>query len=152
MVVEPIQILLVDDNEDDAELTRLSLERSKVINARHIHHVTDGEAAMAFLRRQPPYEKVPQPDLVLLDLHMPKKGGREVLEEIRADPRLTSLPVVILSTSDSPEDIARSYARHANAFVTKPVDLDQFRKIVRGIDSFWLSVVRLPPRAMTEGA
>lgn len=144
--MEPIEILLVEDNEDDAELTRLTLERSKVINARHLHHVLDGDAAMAFLRREPPYEKAPRPDLILLDLNLPRKDGREVLAEIRRDPRTTGIPVVILSTSDSERDISMSYDKHANAYVTKPVDLAQFRKIVGVIDEFWLSIVRLPKK------
>jgi len=137
-----IEILMVEDNAGDADLLLEFLEQSKVKN--RIHWVQDGEAAMAFLRREGEYAGKPMPDLILLDLNLPKKDGREVLSETKADPKLAHIPVVILTSSKSEIDIARSYRLQASCYITKPVDLDQFVKVVRSIDEFWLSVVRLP--------
>jgi len=139
-----MEILLVDDDPGDVMLTREALTGGKVSN--NVHVVDDGLAAMAFLRREPPYDQMPRPDLVLLDLNLPKKDGREALAEIKADPNLRRIPVVILTTSGAEADILRSYNLHANAYVQKPVDLDQFMYVVQSIDHFYLAVVRLPPR------
>ena len=140
--LKPIEILMVEDSAGDAELMLDFLEQSKVKN--RIHWVKDGEAAMAFLHREGEYADKPMPDLILLDLNLPKKDGREVLCEAKGDPNLAHIPVVILTSSKSEIDIARSYRLQANCYITKPVDLDQFVKVVRSIDDFWLSVVRLP--------
>jgi CheY-like chemotaxis protein len=140
--LKPIEILMVEDSAGDAELLLDFLEQSKVKN--RIHWVKDGEAAMAFLHREGEYAGKPVPDLILLDLNLPKKDGREVLSETKADPKLAHIPVVILTSSKSEIDIARSYRLQASCYITKPVDLDQFVKVVRSIDEFWLSVVRLP--------
>lgn len=137
-----IEILLVEDSPGDIRLTREALRDTKIAN--HLHIVNDGEAAMAFLRRQPPYENAPVPDLVLLDLNLPKKDGREVLAEVKGDPALRRIPVVVLTTSQAEQDIARSYDLHANCYVTKPVDLDQFVQIVLAIENFWFTIVKLP--------
>jgi len=138
-----IEILLVEDNPGDVRLTREALKEAKVGN--NLHVVEDGVAAMQFLRREDEYQDVPRPDLILLDLNLPKKDGREVLEEIKADNSLKLIPVVVLTTSHAEEDIVRSYNLHANCYVTKPVDLDQFMRIVKSIEDFWLTIVRLPP-------
>jgi CheY-like chemotaxis protein len=143
--MKPIDILLVEDNPGDARLTREALAQSKVRN--QIHHVKDGEQCVAFLRREPPYEEAPRPDLILLDLNLPRLDGREVLEDIKNDPDLVHIPVVILTSSQAEEDILRSYRLHANCFITKPVDLDQLSRVVHGIEQFWFTLVRLP----TEG-
>ena len=137
-----IEVLLVEDSAGDVRLTREAFKDAKVhIN---LHVASDGIDAMAFLRREGEHANVPRPDLILLDLNLPKKDGREVLEEIKESPALKSIPVVILTTSASDADILRSYRLHANCYITKPVDLDGFLKVVKSIDSFWLSVVRLP--------
>src|ERR1700730_13345766 len=139
---EPIEILLVEDSPGDVRLTREAFKDAKVhIN---LNVASDGAEAMDFLRREGKYADVPRPDLILLDLNLPKKDGREVLEEIKENPSLKSIPVVILTTSAAEEDILRSYLLHANCYITKPVDLDGFLKVVKSIDSFWLSVVKLP--------
>ncbi|TDD30171.1 response regulator [Actinomadura sp. KC06] len=138
----PIEILLVEDDPGDVLLTVEALEHNKVRNALHV--VNDGEQAMAFLRQEGEYADVPRPDLVLLDLNLPRKDGREVLGEIKADPGLRPIPVVVLTTSEAEEDILRSYHLHANAYVTKPVDFDQFISVVRRIDDFFVTVVKLP--------
>ena len=138
----PVEILLVEDNPGDERLTREALREGKVYH--NLHWVKDGVEAMAFLRRQGKYADVPRPDIVLLDLNLPKKDGREVLEEIKADKKLMRIPVVILTTSQAEEDVLRTYALHANCYVTKPVDLEQFIKVVKSIDNFWLTVVTLP--------
>jgi chemotaxis family two-component system response regulator Rcp1 len=140
----PIEILLVEDNAGDGELLLDFLEQSKVRN--RIHWVKDGEAAMAFLRHEGEHAGTPLPDLVLLDLNLPKKDGREVLAEIKADPLFASIPVVVLTSSSAEADIAKSYSLKANCYIIKPVDLDQFVAVVRSIEDFWLSVVRLPVR------
>ncbi|HWO31672.1 MAG TPA: response regulator [Candidatus Acidoferrum sp.] len=138
----PIEVLLVEDSPGDVRLTREAFKDAKVhIN---LHVASDGAKAMAFLKRESEYAKAPRPDLILLDLNLPKKDGREVLEEIKEDPSLKTIPVVILTTSSSEADILRSYQLHANCYITKPVGLEGFLTVVRSIDSFWLSVVRLP--------
>jgi|SRR5450432_4276446 chemotaxis family two-component system response regulator Rcp1 len=140
--VEPIQILLVEDSPGDVRLTREAFRDAKVhIN---LHVALDGTEAMAFLKQEGAHANVPRPDLILLDLNLPKKDGREVLKEIKESPDLKSIPVVILTTSEAEADILRSYQLHANCYITKPVGLDGFLKVVNSIDSFWLSVVKLP--------
>jgi chemotaxis family two-component system response regulator Rcp1 len=143
-VGEPIEILLVEDNPGDVRLTREALADSKVYSRFHV--ASDGLEAMAFLRRQPPHQDAVRPDLILLDLNVPKVSGLEVLKNIKTDLRLRMVPVVVLTSSQAERDIAASYHLRANAFVTKPVNLDQFLKVVRAIDSFWLAVVKLPPK------
>jgi len=137
----PIEVLLVEDNLGDVRLTQEALRDAKVRN--NLHVVSDGVEAMAFLRGESRYAGVPRPDLVLLDLNLPKKGGLEVLEEIKTDPHLQHIPVVILTTSQAEQDIVQSYRRRANAYVTKPVDLEQFLKVVGSIEQFWLEIVKL---------
>jgi chemotaxis family two-component system response regulator Rcp1 len=138
----PIEILLVEDSPGDVLLTREALRDAKI--RLNLQVAADGEEAMALLRREGKYATAPRPDLVLLDLNLPKKDGREVLQEIKADANLAIIPVVILTTSASEVDILRSYQLHANCFVTKPVDLEQFLIVVKSIDNFWLTVVKLP--------
>jgi CheY-like chemotaxis protein len=137
--MKPIDILLVEDNPGDARLTREALALSKVRNL--IHHVRDGEQCVAFLRRQPPYEDAPRPDLILLDLNLPRLDGREVLEDIKNDPELVHIPVVILTSSQAEEDILRSYRLHANCFITKPNTLDDLSSVLNGIERFWFGLV-----------
>jgi chemotaxis family two-component system response regulator Rcp1 len=140
--VGAIEVLLVEDSPGDVRLTREAFKDAKVhIN---LHVATDGAEAMAFLGRQGEHANVPRPDLILLDLNLPKKDGREVLEEIKESQILKSIPVVILTTSTSEADILRSYRLHANCYITKPVDLNGFLEVIKSIDSFWLSVVKLP--------
>ncbi|MBO2456053.1 response regulator [Actinomadura violacea] len=138
----PIEVLLVEDDPGDVLLTTEAFEHNKVANKLHV--VNDGEQAMAFLRREGEYEGAPRPDLVLLDLNLPRKDGREVLSEVKADEDLRSIPIVVLTTSEADEDILRSYHLHANAYVTKPVDFEQFVSVVRRIDDFFVTVVKLP--------
>lgn len=138
----PIEILLVEDNPGDVRLAVEALRDAKVAN--HLTTVTDGEAALDFLRRKGQWEKAPRPDLVLLDLNLPRKSGREVLCEVKDDPKLRTIPVVILTTSQAEEDILKAYNCNANCYITKPVDLDQFIKVVRSIEDFWLTIVKLP--------
>ena len=140
----PIVILMVEDNPGDVRLTVEALKEGKVRNI--LHTVEDGEEAMKFLRRQGTYAKAPRPDLVLLDLNLPKKNGREVLAEIKADPELRRIPVVILTVSKAEQDIVKTYDLHANCYINKPVDLEQFLTVVQSIENFWLTVVKLPPR------
>ena len=140
--VQCIDILMVEDNPGDVELAREALETGKLHNRLHV--VDDGVKAMAFLRRQDPYGDAPRPDLVLLDLNLPRKDGREVLAEVKADDDLKRIPVVVLTSSQAESDVLKSYNLHANAYVTKPVDLDQFMNAVRQIDEFFVQVVRLP--------
>ncbi|HKX43215.1 MAG TPA: response regulator [Burkholderiaceae bacterium] len=140
----PITILMVEDNPGDVRLTREALKGCKVLNDLHV--VEDGVAALDFLHRRPPYESAVRPDLVLLDLNLPKMDGREVLSAIKSDPVLKVIPVVVLTTSDAEEDILRAYHLAANCYVTKPVDLHQFNRIVQAIEGFWLTIVTLPPR------
>jgi chemotaxis family two-component system response regulator Rcp1 len=140
----PIELLLVEDNPGDVRLTQEALREGKVRN--HLNVAVDGIEALAFLRREGQYANAPQPDLILLDLNLPKKSGREVLAEIKDDPDLRRIPVVILTVSKAEEDVLKSYNLHANCYVTKPVDLDQFLEVVKSIEDFWLTVVVLPPR------
>jgi chemotaxis family two-component system response regulator Rcp1 len=140
----PIEILLVEDNPGDVRLAIEALKEAKVHN--RLSTVADGEAALHFLQRKPPYNDAPRPDLILLDLNLPRKSGREVLAEIKADPDLKRIPVVILTTSQAEEDIVKAYNHSANCYITKPVDLDQFIKVVRSIEEFWLTIVKLPRR------
>ena len=141
--MKPIEILLVEDNPGDARLTREALALSKIRN--RLHHVRDGEEAIAFLRHQPPHALAPEPDLILLDLNLPRRSGREVLEEVKKDPRLVHIPIVVLTSSQAEEDILGSYRLHANCFITKPADLNQYMNVVNTVRAFWLSTVRLPP-------
>ena len=138
-----VKILLVEDNPADADLTIEKLEASKILC--EITVAKDGMEAMNFLRRTPPHENASKPDLILLDLNLPKKDGRQVLAEIKDDPALKRIPVVVLTSSQAEEDIVKTYDLHANAYVTKPVDLTGFGKIVKAIEGFWFSVVRYPP-------
>jgi CheY-like chemotaxis protein len=139
---EPIEILLVEDSPDDAEMTIDALRDGRLRN--RISHVEDGIEAMAFLRRQGKYASAPRPDLILLDLHMPRMNGREVLAEVKADPELRRIPVVMMTQSKDEQDIVAAYSLHVNCYVTKPVDMDQFIGAVRSIEHFWFSIVRLP--------
>ncbi|MGV9611770.1 response regulator [Nocardia xishanensis] len=139
---QPIDILLVEDDPGDELMTREAFEDNKIGNTLHVAH--DGQEALDFLYRQGEYADAPRPDLILLDLNLPKYDGRQVLEKIKADPELTHIPVVVLTTSAAEEDILRSYKLHANAYVTKPVDLDQFVAAIKQIDEFFVQVVRLP--------
>jgi CheY-like chemotaxis protein len=138
-----VEILLVEDNPGDVRLTQEALKEGRVHNILHV--AEDGVEALAFLRRQDKYGSAPRPDLILLDLNLPKKDGREVLEEIKHDPDLRRIPVVILTTSKAERDIIKSYDLHANCYINKPVDLEQFIEVVKSVDCFWLSIVKLPP-------
>jgi CheY-like chemotaxis protein len=139
----PIRILLVEDNPADVRLTRENLKDSKIRN--NLYVVSDGADAMAFLRREGKFGNAARPDLILLDLNLPKKDGREVLTEIKSDDKLKAIPVVVLTISKAEEDVLRTYNLHANCYITKPIDLEQFAKVVKSIEDFWLSIVRLPP-------
>lgn len=141
--VRPIEILLVEDNPGDIRLMRESFKDAKVRN--NINHVGDGITALAYLRREGPYARAPRPDIILLDLNLPKKDGREVLAVIKSDDDLRRIPVVILTTSRAEEDIVKSYDLHANCYISKPVDLEQFMHVVRSIENFWFTIVILPP-------
>ena len=138
----PVEILLIEDNPGDVRLTLEALRDAKVSN--RVHVAADGVEALAFLRREGDRAGAPSPHLILLDLNLPRKDGREVLAEIKADPELASTPVVVMTTSDTEEDILRAYNLHANCYVTKPVDLDQFIHVVKEIEDFWLTIVELP--------
>ncbi|HEX8829835.1 MAG TPA: response regulator [Longimicrobium sp.] len=142
MMSRPIEVLLVEDNPGDVRLTREALKEGKVHN--NLHVAPDGVEALAFLRREGRYADAVRPDLILLDLNLPRKGGREVLEEVKGDPALRHIPVVILTSSQAEQDIARAYDLHANCYITKPVDLDQFITVVKSIEDFWFTVVKLP--------
>jgi CheY-like chemotaxis protein len=139
-----IEILMVEDNPADVRLTREAFKDAKMLNSMHV--AVDGEEAMEFLRRAGKFKTAPRPDLILLDLNLPKKDGREVLAEIKNDPELKRIPVVVLTTSEDERDIFKAYDLHVNAYITKPVDLDQFMKIVEAVEDFWLSVVKLPAK------
>ena len=141
---ELVNILIVDDNEDDVEFTLAALQGTKLANS--IDVVSDGIQALAFLRKEEPYTEAKTPSLIFLDLNMPRKNGLEVLAEMKADPVLRQIPVVILTTSEAEEDIVKSYELYANCFVSKPVNLTELAKVVRTIDDFWFGVVRLPPK------
>jgi CheY-like chemotaxis protein len=140
----PIDILLVEDNEGDVHLTQEALKKAKVRN--RVHTTSDGVEAMQFLRRQAPYADAPRPDLVLLDLNLPNMDGREVLEEMKADASLRSIPVVVVTSSAAERDIVQSYSLNANCYVTKPVDLQQFLHVIGSVSDFWLQIVKLPPK------
>jgi two-component system, chemotaxis family, response regulator Rcp1 len=139
---KPIEILLVEDNKGDARLAIEALRDSKIKNS--VHHVEDGVEAMNFLHREDKFTKAPRPDLILLDLNLPKKDGREVLAELKQDKDLKRIPVVILTISSDEKDIVSTYNLYANCYITKPIDLDQFLRVVKGIEDFWLTVVKLP--------
>ncbi|MDA8018390.1 MAG: response regulator [Thermoanaerobaculia bacterium] len=137
-----VEILLIEDNPDDVELTLASLEESKIGN--QVHVVADGLAALDFLQRRNGHESAPQPDLILLDLNLPRMNGHEVLEVIKEDPTLRRIPVVVLTTSEADEDILKAYDLHVNCYITKPIDLEQFVKVTRAVEEFWFTIVKLP--------
>lgn len=143
MITRPVEILLVEDNPGDVRLTREALREGKVRN--NLHVAADGVEALRFLRREDEHAQAVRPDLILLDLNLPRKDGREVLEEIKNDAQLRTIPVVILTSSQAEQDICRAYHLHANCYVSKPVDLDQFITVVKSIESFWFTIVKLPP-------
>lgn len=145
---KPIEILLVEDNPGDVRLAQEVFKEAKVKNELHV--VYDGVEALAFLRREGKYKDVSKPDIILLDLNLPKKSGHEVLAEIKADDDLKRIPVVVLTVSKDEEDIVKSYNLHANCFITKPVDLNQFLNVVKAIEDFWLTVVKLPPNGTNK--
>ena len=145
----PIEILLVEDSPSDTDLTVEALKDFKVRN--HVSIVEDGVLAMQFLRRQGPYAQAPRPDLILLDLNLPRKDGREVLAEIKGDDQLKTIPIVVFTTSRADQDILRAYELNANCYINKPVDFNQFLEVVRSIESFWLFVVTLPPAPKAGG-
>ena len=140
---EPVELLLAEDNPGDVKLTRKALEKGRLAN--NLHVVNDGIETMQFLRGEGEYEGRPRPDLVLLDLNMPRKDGRDVLEEIKESDDLKRIPVVVLTSSEAEEDVIRSYDLHANAYLTKPVDFDGFIDVVSTLEEFWVQVVKLPP-------
>jgi chemotaxis family two-component system response regulator Rcp1 len=140
---KPIEILLVEDNPGDVRLTQEALKDGKVLN--NLHVVEDGVEAMAFLRREGQRTGAVHPDVILLDLNLPRKDGREVLAEIKADPDLRRIPVVVLTTSHAEQDVLKSYDLHANCYITKPVDLDQFIMVIKSVEDFWFTIVKLPP-------
>ena len=140
---KPVEIMLVEDNPGDVRLTQEALKEGKMLN--NLHVVGDGVEALAFLRREGEYADAPRPDVILLDLNLPKKDGREVLAEVKADEDLRRIPVVVLTVSKAEEDILKTYDLHANCYITKPLDLDQFIKVVKAIEDFWLTIVKLPP-------
>ncbi len=144
MRADSINILLVEDNPADAELTRLAMEDVKMVNSLHV--VSDGVVAMDFLYHRGEFADAPRPDLILLDLNLPRKDGREVLAEVKADESLKAIPIVVLTSSSAEEDILRTYKLHANAYISKPVDLEQFIRVVRSIEEFWIAIVKLPPK------
>ena len=144
MHTRPVELLLVEDSPGDVRLTIEALKEGRVIN--NLTVVQDGEEAIAVLRQQGKYADAPRPDLILLDLNLPRKGGLEVLAEIKEDPDLKQIPVVVLTTSQAEQDILRTYQLHANCYIVKPVDLNQFMNVVQAIKSFWLALVMLPPR------
>lgn len=143
--VNPIDILLVEDNPGDARLAKEALKESKIHN--NLFIVSDGEEALQFLRKEGEFSGAVTPDLILLDLNLPKIDGREVLDIVKRDENLKMIPVVILTTSRAEEDIIKSYKLHANCFISKPLDLDQFMKVVKSIEDFWLSIVKLPSKS-----
>ncbi len=143
-LVRPVDILLVEDNPGDVRLIREAFDDGKVIN--QLSSVSDGQQAIAFLRKQGAYAGVSRPDLILLDLNLPRKDGREVLAEIKADPDLKRIPVVVVTSSQAEADILKSYSLHANCYVAKPVDLNRFIQVVKSIEDFWVTIVKLPPK------
>jgi CheY-like chemotaxis protein len=140
--LDVVDVLLVEDDDGDVLMTREAFEHHKIRNTLHV--VQDGEEALQFLHREGPYADAPRPGLILLDLNLPRRDGREVLAELKADPELRVIPVVVLTTSEAEEDILRSYSLHANAYVSKPVDFDRFIDVIRQIDDFFVTVVKLP--------
>ncbi|MCL5125404.1 MAG: response regulator [Deltaproteobacteria bacterium] len=142
-ILKPIDILLIEDNPGDVRLTIEGLKEGKVLN--NLSVMSNGVEAMAFLRQEGTYAKAPRPELILLDLNLPRKDGREVLAEIKNDDNLKCIPVVILTSSQAEQDIVKSYNLHANCYITKPVELDQFLAVIKNIEQFWLTVVKLPP-------
>jgi CheY-like chemotaxis protein len=140
----PVEILLVEDNAGDVRLAREGLRECKLLN--NLSVAEDGVKALAFLRQEGEYARAPRPDLIMLDLNLPRKDGREVLKEIKEDDELKSIPVVILTTSKAEEDVVKSYALHANCYVTKPLAIEQFINVVQAIETFWFTIVKLPPR------
>lgn len=140
----PVEILLVEDNAGDVRLAREGLRECKLLN--NLSVADDGVKAMAFLRREGEHAHAPRPDLIMLDLNLPRKDGREVLKEIKEDEKLKRIPVVILTTSKAEEDIVKSYSLHANCYVTKPLAIEQFIEVVQAIETFWFTIVKLPPR------
>ncbi|MGH8056618.1 MAG: response regulator [Candidatus Entotheonellia bacterium] len=138
-----VEILLVDDNPADVRLTAEAFKEARVRN--HLHVAVDGVDAMAFLHREGKYAQAVRPDVILLDLNLPKKDGREVLAEIKADDHLRRIPVVVLTTSEAEQDIVKAYGLHANCYITKPVDLDKFMTVMKSIEDFWLTIAKLPP-------
>lgn len=146
--IKPVEILLVEDNPGDVRLTKEALKESKIYN--NLHTVYDGVEAMDFLLKKGKYKKAKKPDLILLDLNLPKKDGREVLAEVKEENNLRRIPVVILTTSEADEDIMKTYNLHANCYITKPVDMNQFIKVVKSIGDFWFSIVKLPPNNKKE--
>lgn len=144
----PVEFLLAEDNPGDVRLTKEALRESKISN--NLNVVPDGVEAMAFLRREGKYFEAPRPDVILLDLNLPKKDGREVLAEVKADPNLRLIPVVIITSSEAEQDVLRTYELHANCYVTKPVDLEQFIKVIQSIETFWLTIVTLPSSVLND--
>lgn len=141
-VGRPVEILLVEDNPGDARLAQETLKDSRMLN--RMHHVEDGDAALAFLRREGRYADAPRPDLIILDLNLPRRDGREVLEVIKTDHDLRKIPVVVLTISEAEEDVLKSYDLHANCYITKPIDLEQFARVVKSVEGFWFTIVTLP--------
>ena len=142
-LTRPVEILLVEDNPGDVRLTQETMKDFKVLN--NLSVVGDGVEAMAFLRQEGRYANASRPDLILLDLNLPKKDGREVLKEVKLDQQLKRIPVVVLTTSSAEQDILNTYELHANCYITKPVDLDQFITVIRSIENFWFTIAKLPP-------
>jgi CheY-like chemotaxis protein len=145
---QPVEILLVEDNPGDVRLTLEALKDGKVLN--HLSVVGDGVEAIAFLHQEGAYANAPSPDLIFLDLNLPKKDGREVLQEIKNDESLKHIPVVVLTTSNADMDILRTYELHANCYITKPVDFEQFTKVIKSIEDFWLTIVKLPQNGVSQ--
>jgi two-component system, chemotaxis family, response regulator Rcp1 len=141
----PVEILMVEDNVRDVRLAEEALKESKIHSI--LHHVEDGVEAMRFLHRKGGYAHAPHPDLILLDLNLPRKDGREVLAELKEDPKLRHIPIVVMTSSEAERDLIMTYGLHANAYVVKPVDLDRFVEVVQKVNDFWLTIVRLPPKA-----
>jgi CheY-like chemotaxis protein len=147
--IDLANILLVEDNPSDVLLTQIAIKQCKLLNSLHV--AEDGEDALAFLRREDPHIGAPRPDIILLDLNLPRMDGRELLAIIKKDPQLRTIPVVVLTTSDAETDVVQSYSLHANAYITKPVDMNQFVRIVKGIDDFWFGIVRRARRGSEGG-
>jgi chemotaxis family two-component system response regulator Rcp1 len=141
-LTRPIEVLLVEDNPGDVRLTQEALKEGRLLN--NLNVVEDGVEATEFLYKRGKYSQAPRPDLILLDLNLPRKNGREVLQEIKADPDLRRIPVMVLTTSKAEQDLQKAYSLHANCYITKPVDLDQFLNVVRSIENFWFHIVTLP--------